>query len=396
MRRLQPIWVDTPEGVREVARSVTRARTLYLDTEFHRERTYVPEFALLQIHDGQRCWLVDPLACDLTPVWDALAQAPACKVFHAARQDLEIILHHAGFLPRPIFDTQIAAALAGFGVQVGLAELVRRITKHEMPKQAAFLDWRRRPLPEAQRRYAAEDVIRLAPVHRWLADRLRALGRLGWLEEEQAPLLDTRSYRPDPAALVWRVKGAGKLKGTALGALAALVAWREAKAQALNLPRRQVLPDEAMIVLAQAEHLDARQLPIARWMRDRDWQRFAPEIVEAWRQGRQMPPDARPQPRPRARHAPGTGARKDFLTAFVRIRAEEAKIAAPILASPEELAELASWAARPDGQPPALRVLQGWRREIVGDDLLRLARGEAVLALDPRTRLPCVRFGKPA
>ncbi len=385
------VWTDTPAALDALVRAAAEAPTLFLDTEFHREDTYAPELALLQIHDGARCWLVDPLALDLAPLWEALRASPALKVFHAARQDLEILWHAARLLPAPLFDTQIAAALTGHGAQVGLAELVKRLARHEMAKQAAFLDWRRRPLPEPQQRYAAEDVIWLRPVFLALRDRLAALGRLEWLEEEQAPLLDPATYETRPEELVWRVKGAGRLRDGQLGVLLELVRWREETARARNLPRRRVLPDEALVALAQAETLDPDALPIARWTRDRGWRRHARGIVAAWRRGRALPPEAWPRRPERARHTAGTGARREFLAAFVRIRAEEAGVAAHILAPREELAELASWAGRPRRPEPALRVLSGWRRRLVGEDLLRLARGEAELAIDARSRLPVLR-----
>ena len=388
MPQPEVVWTDTPEALQGLVQAVRKAETLFLDTEFHREDTYAPELALVQVYDGARCWLVDPLRLDLAPLWQALAHGKARKVFHAARQDLEAIWHAARLLPKPIFDTQIAAALTGYGAQIGLAELVKRLLKKELPKQAAFLDWRRRPLPEHQRRYAADDVIWLKPLYLKLRDELQVRGRLAWLEEEQAALLDPALYEPRPETLVWRVKGVGKLKEEQLGALLELVRWREDTARALNLPRRRVLPDEALIALAQSHELDPADLPIARWMRDRSWRRHADAIVAAWQRGRSLLPEARPQRPERPAHTPGTSARKEFFAAFVRIRAEEAGVAAHILASPHELAELASWARNPQAPEPDLRVLAGWRRAIVGEDLLRLARGEGALALDARTRLP--------
>jgi len=390
----QARWIDSPEALSRFLSEIQQAPAWAIDTEFHREERFRPQLALVQISDGKRCGLIDPLAVDLSPLWRAMQQSRALKVFHAARQDFEVIWHQAGFLPEPLFDTQIAASLLGFGAQIGLAELVQRILGHTIPKHASYTNWLARPLSAEQRQYAAEDVLWLLPLQRRLDAMLQAQGRRAWLEEEQRRLFDRALYESSPEEAWRRVKGASRLKGRALARLQALAAWRERTASELDWPRRRVLSDELLVALARRDALDAAAIESLRASSGKKARRFADEILRAWQRGHTTPPEAWPNWPPSPTNTPGTQQRKQLLDALARMRAESCGVAVSILAPKEELMALASWGANPNDKEPALAILSGWRRKLIGEDLLRLLRGEIALAIDAKHRPTTIPIGE--
>ncbi len=384
--------IASQSALERAVRALADAPVLYVDTEFLRENTYYPEFALLQVYDGSHAWLFDPLECpDLGPVWELLLRKEVLKVFHAARQDIEIIYRESGSLPLPLFDTQVAASLLGYGLQSGFGNLVQRITKHTLSKAQSFTDWMRRPLSEKQLAYAADDVIWLMPVHRHLDRELERRGRKAWLAEEQARLVDVNSYEDPPEEAFWRVKGVNRLKGRDLAVLRELAAWRERTAQRLNLPRRRVIGDEPMVEIARCTSLDAGRLERVRGLSPGAVRRFGHELIEAWRKGANLEPGQWPKKEASPSHSPGTEMRLELLDTLVRLKAEASDIAPSILASRQELARLASWGRRRKGTPPELACLEGWRRELVGNDLLALLEGRICLHLNPETGRPVIR-----
>lgn len=182
-------YIDTADSLKQACDELAKASVLCVDTEFHREKTYFAQFALLQIASREKCFVIDPTAIDdLSPVWKLMHDESIMKVFHAARQDLEIIMLESGALPSPLFDTQVAAALLGYGQQIGFGNLVQRILKKALPKQESFSDWLARPLTSKQLIYAADDVIYLMPIYQHLEEQLQATGRRDWLIEEQETL----------------------------------------------------------------------------------------------------------------------------------------------------------------------------------------------------------------
>jgi len=385
------LFIDRDSTLHSALDDIRAARTLCLDTEFHRESTYYAEFALLQIYGNGRCWIIDPLAIsDLSPLWELLCDPQTTKVFHAGRQDLEIFFQHAGRLPTPLFDTQIAAALLGYGQQIGFGNLVQRITKKSLPKGESFTDWKARPLSAKQLEYAADDVIWLMPVYQHLRDRLQATGRMAWLQEEQQHLIDRATYEIDDDATLWRVKGASKLKGRHLAALQTLARWREQAARKRNIPRRRMISDEALLEIARRDKLNLETLGRMRGVNAGFIKRFGAEIIRCWQQGINMDEAAWPRTQSRRQNHPGTDLRLEMLDTLVRLKAEEGEIAASILTSRSELAELASWGFRCKGEPPKVACLDGWRHDLVGRDLLRLLRGEICLHLNPDTGLPVI------
>ncbi|MDX8407529.1 MAG: ribonuclease D [Mariprofundaceae bacterium] len=386
-------YIDTQSQLTNACAAIGACKVLAVDTEFHRESTYYPEFALLQLYGNGECWIIDPIELDdLSPLWDILCSDTILKVFHAARQDVEIIVKEAGGrMPLPLFDTQVAAALLGYGQQVGFGNLVQRITKKNLPKGESFTDWKARPLTKKQLEYAADDVIWLMPVFQHLHERLAARQRLGWLEEEQSTLTSIDTYQADDQSVFWRVKGSNRLKGKHLAALRELAAWRERMAKARNIPRRRMVGDEPLLEIARRDKLNTEIMGRMRGINAGLIKRFGEEIMLAWEQGISSDEADWPKLKARSHNTPGTDLRMEMLDTLVRLKAEDGEIAASILASKSDLSELASWGHRCKGEPPTVDCLHGWRLELVGRDLLRLLKGEICLHLNPQTGLPVIR-----
>ena len=383
------IYIDTPDALEQACSELAKASVLCVDTEFHREKTYYAHFALLQISSREKCYVIDPTAInDLSPVWKLMHNENILKVFHAARQDLEIIMLESGGLPVPLFDTQVAAALLGYGQQIGFGNLVQRILKKSLPKQESFSDWLARPLTSKQLIYAADDVIFLMPIYQHLEEQLQAKGRREWLVEEQETLCSEDTYLIDKQEVYWRVKGVNRLKPRQLAVLRELAAWREEQAERKNIPRRRIIADDPLIELAKRDNLDISTMNRMRGLTDGLIRRFGNELIKAWKRGVECPEEAWPKLNPRSYHTSGTELRQELLDTLVRLKAEDESISATILVSQQELGALASWGKDRKGEPPELSVLHGWRRKLVGNDLLRLLNGEIALHINPESSLP--------
>jgi len=384
-------FINTPSQLENACREISQCKVLCVDTEFHRESTYYPEFALLQIYGNSQCWIIDPIELkDLTPIWEIMANPDILKVFHAGRQDVEIVVKESGAMPLPLFDSQVAAALLGYGQQVGFGNLVQRITKQELAKGESFSDWKARPLREKQLEYAADDVIWLMPIYQHLKERLEALGRLSWLDEEQATLCDPATYDMDEDNVFWRVKGSNRLKGRQLATLRSLAAWREQQAQRNNIPRRRMIGDEQLIEISRRDKLTLEAMGRMRGVNTGFVKRHGETILKVWQTGIECPEENWPKQPARRHNTRGTDLRLEMLDTLVRLKAEEGEIASTILASKSDLSELASWGYRCKDEPPEVACLHGWRFELVGHDLLRLLRGEICLHLNPQTGMPVI------
>ena len=384
-------YIDTPDGLLEACDTLKTAKVLCVDTEFHREKTYYPQFALLQISSTDAVFIIDPVEIkDLKPLWDIILDPNILKVFHAGRQDLEIILEHAGGLPLPMFDTQVAAALLGYGQQVGFGNLVQRITKKALAKGESFSDWLQRPLTKQQLKYAADDVIFLMPIYQALKEELQARKRSTWLDEEQAILTSPDTYNMDKNEVFWRVKGVQKLKPKQLAVLRELAIWREEQAQKKDIPRRRLIADEPLIELAKRDKLNMDVMKRMRGLHEGVIRRFGETWLKLWQQGMDCPEENWPKLAGRKSNTSGTDLRLELLDTLLRLKADEASISSTILANKSELSALASWGNKPNNEPPELPCLQGWRAELVGNDLIRLLRGEICLRLNPNTGLPVI------
>ncbi len=384
-------YIDNAESLHTACNELAKASVLCVDTEFHREKSYFAQFALLQIASRDACYVIDPTAIDnLTPVWELMHDENILKVFHAARQDVEIILFESGALPLPLFDTQVAAALLGYGQQVGFGNLVQKLLKKSLPKQESFSDWLARPLTPKQLAYAADDVIFLLPLYQQLQDELVAKGRRTWLDEEQDILTQETTYRIDKREVFWRVKGSNRLKPKQLAVLRELADWRETEAQRKDIPRRRIFGDDSLVDIAKRDKMTRETFKRMRGVTDGMVRRFGDTIIKAWQTGMACSEADWPKLHPRHHHSPGTDLRQEMLDTLLRLRADKESIAANILASQSELGDLASWGRKCAGEPPKLALLHGWRRELVGNDMLKLLKGEIALKIDPNQGKPVI------
>lgn len=348
-----------------------------LDTEFMRERTYYARLCLVQLASDDEIALVDPLApgISLAPLYELLADPEVLKVVHAGTQDLEIFYHATGRVPAPVFDTQVAATLAGFPNQVGYGALVSGLAGVDLGKGERFTDWSRRPLDERQIEYAEQDVRYLLTVWRELHRRLDEDGRLDWVTPDFDALSDPSSYEVVPQEQYTRVKRASSLNRRQLAVLREVTAWRELEARRRDVPRRRVLPDEVLVEVARRGPRDEGELLGVRGMDGRHPKTAVRSLLAAVDDGLKVPESALPRVQRRSGPRAGEGV-VELMTAYVRARAREHGVAAPVLAAREDLEALAS--GRRDGNP----LLEGWRLRLIGRDLVELMEGRIALGVD--------------
>lgn len=361
----------------EFCSRLARETFIAVDTEFIREKTYYPQLCLIQLAGEKEARAVDALApgIDLAPVYDLMRNERIVKVFHAARQDIEIFMLKTGAVPAPLFDTQVAAMVAGFGEQAGYETLVQALARAGIDKSARFTDWALRPLTEKQINYALSDVTHLRTVYAKLKDRLDRSGRLSWVESEMSVLTDPATYRADPRE-AWRRLRVRSPKPRFLAVLRELAAWRELAAQARDIPRQRMLRDEALVEIAAHLPKTPDELARTRGLSDGLARgRIGAEILSAVAKGMAVPESEAPRPADRADLPRTNGAIADLLRVLLKMRAEEHNVAARLIASGEELDRLAGEDA------PDVPALKGWRREIFGDDALALKQGRIALVV---------------
>jgi ribonuclease D len=375
-----PSLVDTTDALVAFCARMRRHAFVTVDTEFIRERTYWPELCVVQLGGEDEVAVIDTLArdLDLTALGDLLADQAVMKVFHAARQDIEIFVLKFGDVPRPLFDTQVAAMVAGFGDQVGYEALVGGLTGGAIDKAHRFSDWSVRPLSPAQIAYAADDVTYLREIYQKLCARLDEDGRLAWVAEEMAVLTDPATYRADPDAMWQRLRSRSSNRRY-LGVLRALAAWRELEAQRVNIPRQRVLRDETLLELAATAPADvdtlARTRGLSRGFAEGTMGEALLAVVEA---ARQLPPNALPDApidRPGPRPSPALVA---LLKVLLAAKCEQHHVAARLVASSDDLERLAVEDA------PQVAALHGWRLGVFGEDALALRAGRIALGVDDR------------
>ncbi|TDL76620.1 ribonuclease D [Palleronia sediminis] len=350
-----------------------------VDTEFLRERTYYAQLCLVQLAipgpGGGEAVLVDPLAdgLSLAPLYELFRDESVVKVFHAARQDLEIFLHDGDVIPRPLFDTQVAAMVCGYGEQAGYETLARKIAHQTVDKSSRFTDWSRRPLTDAQKVYALADVTHLRIIYEDLAARLEETNRTAWVEEEIGILTDPATYRTEPADAWLRIKTRTH-SPKFLALVRELAAFREEYAQKRNVPRNRVFKDDALIELASSKPRNDKDLGRARLLgRDARRGEIAAGILRAVERG--LATDARNAPQPdRSRENLNVNpAQADLLRVLLKAKAEMAGVAQKLIATSSDLDFIA--AGKRD-----VAAMQGWRAEVFGRDAARLLDGEIGLA----------------
>jgi len=360
-----------------------------VDTEFMRETTYWPKLCLIQAAGAngvEAC--IDPLAedMDLEPFLAIMRDASILKVFHAARQDVEIF-NNLKAMPKPLFDTQVAGMAAGFGEQIAYDALVRQMLKIELDKSSRFTDWARRPLSDNQLTYALADVTHLASLYPILQERLAKEGRLGWVTDEMANLTDPAIYDVEPEN-AWKRLRPRKHTAKYMAVYRAVAAWRERTAQTRDQPRGRILKDEAIDEIATQAPTDADQLDRLRSVpKGFSGSRFGPDLLAAIREALRDPEAYAPVvERSRSAPSPAAGAVVELLKVLLKARAEEAGVASKLIATVSDLEQIAN----DDESENA--ALKGWRREAFGEDALKLKRGELALVLDgARVRVVEVR-----
>jgi ribonuclease D len=348
-----------------------------VDTEFLRETTYYPLLCVAQMGSADEAMVIDALApgIDLAPFFALMADKKVMKVFHAARQDIEIVWHRAQLIPHPIFDTQVAAMVLGYGDSISYDQLVQRITGDTLDKSHRFTDWTRRPLSEAQLSYAVSDVTHLRQVYLALVDDLGRRGRVDWVQEEMQVLTSADTYRMDPENAWQRLKTRVR-KPKELAVLIEVAAWREREAQARDVPRSRVLKDEVIGDIAVQAPTTTDKLKSLRSLpKGFERSRWGEAIVAAVARG--LACDVRALPRP-ARQQPSANSTAvvELLKVLLRMISERHHVAAKVIATVDDLERIAADDA---ADVPAL---SGWRRELFGEKALALKRGELALAIE--------------
>ena len=369
--------IATTAALEKFCAEAMTARYVTVDTEFMRENTYYPKLCLLQIASADDAVLVDPLAdgIDLAPVFALMAAPQVLKVFHAARQDIEIFVHLSGAVPAPIFDTQIAGMACGFGDAISYDRLVKSVVGVEIDKSSRFTDWARRPLGDRQLTYALSDVTHLRLVFEALEERLRANGREPWLADEMAVLTDPATYVVAPED-AWRRLKLRNPKPRTLAVLRELAALRENEARRRDLPRNRVLRDEVLTEIAASVPSTPEELARARSISDNVAKgKLGQGILEAVRRGANS--DRNSWPRPPAATPPRRGREPmvELLRVLLKLKAEEHGVAQKLIAN---MADLDLIADDDDADVPAL---SGWRREIFGDAAIALKHGGVALTI---------------
>lgn len=366
--------ITTTAELAEACARLAQHPFVTVDTEFLRETTYYPKLCLIQLASPDEAVLVDPLAPDLSlePFLALMSDPKVVKVFHAARQDLEIVWMIGKLIPTPLFDTQVAAMVCGYGDSVGYEQLANDLAKARIDKSSRFTDWSRRPLTDAQLAYAESDVTHLRDIYLALAADLAESGRESWVAEEMAVLTSPGTYEVKPENAWQRLKGRIR-KSKELAALIELAAWREREAQHRDVPRQRVLKDDTLMDIVQRSPRSAEALGELRSVPNGfEHSRAGGEVLAAIERAQALDPQTLPKLE-RERGRSGNGAVLDLLKVLLKATADAERVAPKILASSDDLEAIAF-----DDQA-AVPALQGWRREVFGEKALALKNGTLAL-----------------
>ena len=372
--------LTTTQELAAFCKEAAKRSYVTVDTEFLRERTYYSKLCLVQLayqdENGDDAVLLDPLVdgLSLDPLYDLFRDVGVVKVFHAARQDLEIFFVDDGVIPEPLFDTQVAAMVCGFGEQVGYETLVRKITKSEVDKSSRFTDWSRRPLTDAQKKYALADVTHLRDIYEYLSERLAKSGRHKWVTEELGILKDPATYQADPD-LAWQRVKTRTSSGRFLAIVRELARFRETYAQARNVPRSRVYKDDALVELASTKPQSEQDLGRSRLLlREARKGDIAAGILEAVKTGLALPNDEIPRVDDSRAKLQVNPAIADMLRVLLKAKSEDEGVAQKLIANASDLDALA-------GGMRDIGALRGWRKEVFGNDAIRLCEGKVGLVV---------------
>ncbi|MFQ5482401.1 MAG: ribonuclease D [Nitrospinaceae bacterium] len=381
------MYVATPEQLEFLCEKLSSADMLAIDTEFVREKTYYHNLGLIQVASEGVCAAVDPIALkDLTPLLDLIRKPNVMKVFHAGKQDLEILNRLIDDVVRPIFDTQVAASLIGWGAQISFAKIVRRVSGKLIHKSETYSDWCRRPLSQSQIEYALDDARYLVPVYRYLIKHLKKINRLEWLDEEFEPLMDPANYRtPNPRTQFMRIKNFRTLKRHNLAVLCELAAWRELEAQRRNRLPKLIVRDEPLLEIARKLPRENKGLAQIRGFHPKEISASGPGILQALERGMKMDEAEIPEVAETNNYSTTRGV-EELLAAYVQVRSEELKIEPHILADRRQIHDFVK--RHELGEDMSSHSLfHGWRQELIGGELHALLSGDAGLRINGKGRV---------
>ena len=367
--------LETTESLATFCQEAKSEPYIAVDTEFIRDKTYYSRLCLVQIATANQAMAIDTLApgMDLSPLCDLMADTNVLKVFHAARQDVEIFFNLSGCIPTPLFDTQVAAMVCGFGDSVGFESIVSKLAGGHVDKSQRFTDWAQRPLRHKQIDYALDDVIYLRPVYEKITVRLHENGREGWVEEEMAIITDPKSYDIDLKES-WRRLKFRNVKPRFLAILQELAAWREKEARSRDMPRNHVLRDDIIVELASLAPQTEQELDHGRgFPRKQAGTPFGRAVLAAVARGKARNPEDCPHAPEKPHLPPGLKPVVELLKVLLKTKSEVHDVAQKLVANSADLEMIA---AADQADVPALR---GWRKELFGDDALALKRGELAL-----------------
>ena len=366
-------YIDTEEMLEKVCQDFIEQPWVAIDTEFLRERTYYPKFCLLQIATPDLVVLIDTIRLSSLRSVDKILYNPSIiKVFHSCRQDMEIFYHLDGKLPKPVFDTQLAAPLLGFQENTGYSMLVSSLLKVNLSKAHTRTDWSLRPLSEEQLQYAADDVIYLCQIYQIINHKLNHWDRLNWLQDDFTALTNTNLYQVYSENAWLKIKGKNKLSGKQLSVLQVLAKWRENTAQAENRPKNWLIRDEVLLDLARLQPVDIKDLYTLRSLNERIGKRYGSQLCRLIAEARNTAPIKLNETKRSAKKSQQQEATLDILAAVVRIRADENMLNPAILATRKDLEMLLL-------EFSECRLLQGWRYNMVGRELSAILKGQLSL-----------------
>ncbi len=372
------IVITTQTALLDYCDKINSAKWLAIDTEFEREKTYYSELCLLQVTDGVNAAIIDPLSIeDLTPIMDLFYDTSITKVFHSARQDLEIFFNLRRSIPAPLFDTQVAAPLLGFPEQTGYANLVNAMIGVELSKSHTRTDWKRRPLNEGQLRYAIDDVIYLGQIYEKMVEQLIELDRLDWLEKDFQEMTDPEVYEPKTDQVWKKIRSANRLKGKKLSVLQALAKWREETARNENRPRTWLLRDDAIIDLSHQLPDNKNAVFSIKGIHERVARKYSTELIRIIDEAQNADPQPLDVKKRNKSLKPEQEALVDVMMSIVRIRAVENDLSPSSLAPRKEIERLL--------KNDVSIVTSSWRKRMIGDELNAFLNGElSVSVLEKR------------
>ncbi len=373
------MYINSQEELDNFINKCSNATFLTIDTEFLREKTYYPKLCLIQIATEDQEVIIDPLAnLDIKALTPLFTDPKITKVFHAGDQDRAILYNALGAIVRPIFDTQRAVMLLGLPQQLSLSGIVKHFCGVNLKKGESFSDWSQRPLTEKQLIYAMDDVHYLPQIYSRIMDELSNAGRLSWLKEDLRDMEENESYTLDVYDTWKRLKGANGLRGKQLAVVRQVCAWRELTAQKLDIPRKWILSDEFLSEISKKMPGSVSELYEIRGVKERVNTRLAQEIVAAIDRGKKTPESEWPQRDQQVTNTTGISSIIDMLSALLHHRSQELQVASMFLTNHDELVRLAA------GQRSGLGILKGWRRELLGEELLMLLEGKVTLSVEGR------------